>query len=636
MPRLSAVVVAHREQGFIRPCVQSVLAGADRCGRGDVDVVVVVDAPADHSGEIAGEVAAGDSRVRVIELADRRGPGPARAAGLAAAAGDHVWFVSAFDLLLPEALPAVLDQARGTDLLTVRHVVRDVFGTERPGPAGPTGHLWDRVVRTSLARETSGLFAAGPGWERETVVRLRVAARSEAVTAHPAYVRRDLPRVLRERSEPGSADTARPATTDCDVRHDRRKVSAAERHSRQGGSRLAARARRGLRLARRPRRLAAALRRAPMTAYYRWQLTRPLEPDLVAYAAYWYAGYSCNPRAIYERARELAPRLRGVWIVDAGKAHLVPPGVEHVAPDTRAYWRLLARATYLVNNVNFPNEVVKRPGQVHVQTHHGTPLKTMGMDLVGSPYSQRRMNFPKLLRRAARWDWSVSQNVFTSEYWERVYPSGTYRSIETGYPRNDVLARATEADVAKARSALGLQPGQTSVLYLPTHREYQRSYVPQLDPARLADALGPSYVLLMRTHYFYRDALPESGDARVRNVGDHPRIEDLYLAADVLVTDYSSAMFDYAVLDRPIVIYAPDWEEYRTRRGTTFDLMAEPPGAVARTEAELAEVLASRRAWDDDASARRQQFRARFCSLEDGRAAERVVRAVWPRHVEDR
>ena len=373
-----------------------------------------------------------------------------------------------------------------------------------------------------------------------------------------------------------------------------------------------------------------------MTAYYRWQLTRPLEPDLVAYAAYWYAGYSCNPRAIYERARELAPRLRGVWIVDAGKAHLVPPGVEHVAPDTRAYWRLLARATYLVNNVNFPNEVVKRPGQVHVQTHHGTPLKTMGMDLVGSPYSQRRMNFAKLLRRAARWDWSVSQNVFTSEYWERVYPSGTYRSIETGYPRNDVLARATEADVAKARSALGLQPGQTSVLYLPTHREYQRSYVPQLDPARLAGALGPSYVLLMRTHYFYRDALPESGDARVRNVGDHPRIEDLYLAADVLVTDYSSAMFDYAVLDRPIVIYAPDWEEYRTRRGTTFDLMAEPPGAVARTEAELAEVLASRRAWDDDASARRQQFRARFCSLEDGRAAERVVRAVWPRHVEDR
>lgn len=625
MPRLSVVVVAHREQGFIRPCLQSVLAAADRCAPGDVDVVVVADAPADHSGEIAAEVAAADSRVRVVEAADSRGPGPARAAGLAAVTGDHVWFVSAFDLLLPEALPAVLDQARGIDLLTVRHVVRDVFGAERPGPPQATSRLWDRVVRTSLARQTGGLFGAGPGWERETAGRLRAAARSEAVTAHPAYVRRDLPRALRERSEPDGAHPLPAARSTPPAATARRVLRP-----------LVRRLRAALRLARRPRRAAAALRRAPMTAYYRWQLTRPLDPDLVAYAAYWYAGYSCNPRAIYERARELAPTLRGVWIVEASKAHLLPPGVEHVAPDTRAYWRLLARATYLVNNVNFPNEVVKRPGQVHVQTHHGTPLKTMGMDLVGSPYSQRRMNFPKLLRRAARWDWSVSQNVFTSEYWERVYPSGTYRSIETGYPRNDVLARATEADVAKARSALGLEPGQTSVLYLPTHREYQRSYVPQLDPARLADALGPSYVLLMRTHYFYRDALPRSGDERVRNVGDHPRVEDLYLAADVLVTDYSSAMFDYAVLDRPIVIYAPDWEEYRTKRGTTFDLMAEPPGAVARTEAELAEVLVSGRAWDDDASARRQQFRARFCSLEDGRAAERVVRAVWPRHVEDR
>jgi CDP-glycerol glycerophosphotransferase len=89
-------------------------------------------------------------------------------------------------------------------------------------------------------------------------------------------------------------------------------------------------------------------------------------------------------------------------------------------------------------------------------------------------------------------------------------------------------------------------------------------------------------------------------------------------------------MFDYAVLDRPIVVYAPDWDEYRTRRGTTFDLMAFPPGAVARSEAELAEVLSCRRAWDDESTARRQAFRARFCSLEDGRASERVVRRLWP------
>jgi CDP-glycerol glycerophosphotransferase len=116
----------------------------------------------------------------------------------------------------------------------------------------------------------------------------------------------------------------------------------------------------------------------------------------------------------------------------------------------------------------------------------------------------------------------------------------------------------------------------------------------------------------------------------VLDVASHPRIEDLCLAADLLITDYSSLMFDYAVLDRPIVAYVPDWDDYRTLRGTYFDLLATPPGAVARTEAELAEVLVTRRAWDDESTAYRRAFRDRFCSLEDGRASERVVRRLWP------
>jgi len=82
---------------------------------------------------------------------------------------------------------------------------------------------------------------------------------------------------------------------------------------------------------------------------------------------------------------------------------------------------------------------------------------------------------------------------------------------------------------------------------------------------------------------------------------------------------------DYAVLDRPIVIHAPDWETYRALRGTYFDLMAEPPGIVTRTVQEVADVLHA----GPDAPELRGPFRERFTSLEDGRASERVVRAVW-------
>jgi CDP-glycerol glycerophosphotransferase len=97
----------------------------------------------------------------------------------------------------------------------------------------------------------------------------------------------------------------------------------------------------------------------------------------------------------------------------------------------------------------------------------------------------------------------------------------------------------------------------------------------------------------------------------------------------VLVTDYSSIMFDYGVLDRPIVAHVPDLDEYESRRGTYFDVTADRPGVVTRSDSELIEALRSGEALGDDAARARAAFRARFCYLDDGHAAERVVRRVW-------
>lgn len=652
MPRLSIALVTYREQGFLRRFLSSLLAQLDGLGdgSGDVEVLVVDDASPDHTAEILGEVSAADSRVRVHRNPSRLGAGPARAAALDVVTGDHVWLVEATDLLPDGAVAAVLDALAspgdGPRVLVVDHAVRAYDASQRtvPAPPGGTPHLWDTVVETDLLRAERGALTGG-AWEARTAWRVTIAAGAVTRLGRVAYVRRALPAAVRRRADGrtarevaaayqqllGDPDLAR---ADADVR---RAVTAAA--SPEPATRTASPKVRARRLARRLRRDARKLprtaKRFPAQAYYRAQLRLPLEPDLVVYAAYWGTAYSCNPRAIYERARELAPWLRGVWVVDEDKQERVPAGVPTVVTGSRDYYRALARATYLVNNVNFANDVVKRPGQVHLQTHHGTPLKTMGLDLVDAEFGRQRMNFDRLMKRVARWDFSVSQNAFTTEQWERVYP-GTYESLETGYPRNDVLATATPEQVAEARAGLGIRPGSTAVLYTPTHREYHKGFVPQLDPARLARALGPDHVLLMRAHYFYDESpLGDAPAPGVIDVADHPRIEDLYLAADVLVTDYSSVMFDYAVLDRPIVIYASDWDEYRTLRGTYFDLLAEPPGHVATTEDGLAEVLTSRRPWDDESTAYRQAFRTRFCSLEDGTASERVVRRLWPAPVEE-
>ncbi|MER5636888.1 bifunctional glycosyltransferase family 2 protein/CDP-glycerol:glycerophosphate glycerophosphotransferase [Kitasatospora sp. NPDC002227] len=387
-------------------------------------------------------------------------------------------------------------------------------------------------------------------------------------------------------------------------------------------------------LGRRARAVATASRKglrsgARFTAYNAFRRL-PLDEHLAVYAAYWHRGYACNPAAIYRKAAELAPQVRGVWVVETrAQAATLPAGVPYVLLNSPGYLRAMATAKYFVNNVNFPHTMAKRPGAVHLQTQHGTPLKTMGMDLREHPVAADGMDFARLQEAVDRWDYLVSPNPHTSEHFTRAFP-GRYRLLETGYPRNDRLALATAAETAEVRERLGLAEGRRTVLYAPTHRESRGGYPPLADLGELAAALGPGWTILLRTHYFHTGGpggpAPGAGAAEIRDVSDHPTVEDLYLAADVLVTDYSSMMFDYAVLDRPVVVFVPDWEEYRRVRGVYFDLLAEPPGAVAVDQEQLTAALLA----GDPAPAARAAFRARFCPWDDGHAAERVVRQVFP------
>ncbi|MEU9016636.1 bifunctional glycosyltransferase family 2 protein/CDP-glycerol:glycerophosphate glycerophosphotransferase [Actinomadura sp. NPDC048394] len=363
--------------------------------------------------------------------------------------------------------------------------------------------------------------------------------------------------------------------------------------------------------------------------YYRFQLRMPIDENLVVYAAYWYRGVSCNPAAIYEKAMEIAPHLRGVWIVKPAAPGPVPDGVDHVAPGTLRYWRVMARAKYFVNNVTFPNAITKRPGQVHVMTQHGTPLKKMGLDQMPFPVGAKGLDFKAQLARADRWDFLLSSNPLSSEAWRRSFPC-RYELLEVGYPRNDRLAAATRDEQARLRTRLGIPEGRKAILYAPTHREYRDGYRPMFDVERFVRELGDQYVLLLRSHYYY----PPAGNGRhpemVMDVSGHPSVEDLCIASDVLLTDYSSIMFDYAVLeDRPIVVLANDWETYRLTRGVNVDVTAVPPGVVARTEDELIDAFRTGEPWNDTAAKARDTFRARFCPWDDGHAAARAVERIF-------
>lgn len=369
---------------------------------------------------------------------------------------------------------------------------------------------------------------------------------------------------------------------------------------------------------------------------------RPAEqdPNLVVYTSYWYKQYACNPRAIYEKARELVPHQRGVWVIDADHVAAIPDGVEYVVADSPEYHQLLRRAKYFVSNMNFPADLVKREGQVHVQTQHGTPLKTMGTDLRRFPVAAKDLDLEELMRQVDRWDYNLSSNRYSSEIWERTYPAH-FVNLEYGFPRNDRLLTADLETVRAIRASLGFDDCHLVVLYAPTFRDGRDAVrTPSglvdlggtgihLDLDKLASAVGDHGRVLVRTHYSLSKPVPRAHTDHVVDASNHPRVEDLLLAADVLISDYSSIMFDYANLDRPIIVLTEDKRQYDAARGTYFDITEFPPGLVAQSSGELLTALQTGRFAQAEAAKHRQLFRERFCEFDDGRAAERVVRKVY-------
>ncbi|WP_329410508.1 bifunctional glycosyltransferase family 2 protein/CDP-glycerol:glycerophosphate glycerophosphotransferase [Streptomyces sp. NBC_00704] len=386
---------------------------------------------------------------------------------------------------------------------------------------------------------------------------------------------------------------------------------------------------------RRAARLREALARQVRRCWYRLQLRLPLDSSLAVYSAGHSRAVTGDPLAVQERAAELAPHVRGVWVVHPDAVDRVPPGTDFVTTGSWRYYRVMARAKHWVNDCNWAGDLVKRRGSVHVQTHRGTPLKYMALDLLDRPGARHGADVRGMLRRSDRWDVSLVANRHSEEVWQRAYPCH-FASLRSGSPRNDVLVRGGDGRGARLRARLGVEASETVVLYAPTPRDYRKGrHVWRVDLENLAASLAPGHRLLVRLHpglarHHERALVLRDLHRRgaLIDVTDERHVEDVLLAADALVTDYSALMFDYALLDRPIVVHADDWAAYRAARGAYFDITAEPPGHVTRSDEELVKTFTSG-AWRDAESARlRAAFRERFCEFDDGRAAERVVRRV--------
>ena len=285
----------------------------------------------------------------------------------------------------------------------------------------------------------------------------------------------------------------------------------------------------------------------------------------------------------------------------------------------------------MIANDHFPDWFRRRPEQTCLQTWHGTPFKKLGFDVSDMRKTVRRFQ-RGWERQLDNWQYVLSPNRFSTPILRRAYAIEG-EMLETGYPRVDVLAGADrDARGAELRRRLGIPEGVRTVLYAPTYRDHvvdrrgRYRLDLQLDLERLRQAVGEDTVILFRKHHYVVDSVPVTADGFVRDVSSFPDGTELMLAADVLITDYSSMMVDYANTGRPMLFYTYDLDAYAEEiRGFYLDFVATVPGPLLRTTDEVAEALRDLDGVRSAHDARYAAFRETFCELDDGRAASRVV-----------
>ncbi|WP_133147073.1 CDP-glycerol glycerophosphotransferase family protein, partial [Vibrio lentus] len=346
--------------------------------------------------------------------------------------------------------------------------------------------------------------------------------------------------------------------------------------------------------------------------------------EIAVFESYWGAQYSCNPKAISDYMKE-HHGIKVVWSVNNRELYN-DSKVEFVERMSMKYFYYLSVARYFVNNVNFPDFFVKRDGTTHVQTQHGTPLKLMGFDERRHVKAPNR-HFLGIRHRSSRWDYLLSSNEHSSETWKQCFPFN-YKVVECGYPRNDILVNEgnNQSLIASIKLKLGIDTGDKRklVLYMPTWRDNGNESIINLE--LLSSRLGNEYIVLYRKHHLAKAIIAE--DDGIIDVSKYQEINDLYITSDLLITDYSSSMFDYALLKKPIILFLPDYEDYIKTRGVYFDIRDIPPGEVAYDQESLFRCLHDNEYSSISSQEKLKLFHDRFCSFDNGKAAESICKLI--------
>lgn len=353
-----------------------------------------------------------------------------------------------------------------------------------------------------------------------------------------------------------------------------------------------------------------------------------------------FMGRNCSgqPKYIYKYLQEnYGNKYKYIWVVDRKGVKIPGKGYTTCRRFGLRYYYYMNRSKYWVNNMRQPLSVPRREETIMLATWHGTPLKRLVFDM--DDVHSANPQYKNIVYKQTRgWDYLLSDNPFSTEKFQSCFLFEKDKILEYGYPANDPMyAPDRDEQAASIKKKLGIPDNKKVILYAPTWRDDnfydkgQYGFDLDLDVNRLQKEFGDEYVLLLRLHYFIVDQLDLSkyGDFTVDG-SSYDDITDLYLISDLLITDYSSVFFDYANLKRPVLYFTYDLEKYRdVLRGFYLDMEKELPGPLLLTNDDVVDAIKNIDKIQEKYKDRYEQFYNRFCCVDDGHAAQRVVEKVF-------
>lgn len=351
----------------------------------------------------------------------------------------------------------------------------------------------------------------------------------------------------------------------------------------------------------------------------------------VVYESFHGKGMSCNPYAIFRYLLNSSEfkELLHIWVIN--DLNTVPDkykklsNVKFVSVHTVEYLKVICESKYLINNTTFPTYFQRKTGQIYLNTWHGVPFKTLGKNMLGEKGQHKNIqrNFLQTTHLVMPNAYTTKKIIYSHDI-DNIYKGCV---IESGYPRMDLTLNM---DTTNFKKYLGIPSEKKVIFFAPTWRGVLGNVNDQVDRIakdieEVVSALDDEYVFYFRGHALVKTFI-KNRKLSCRILPDHIDSNEFLAITDILISDYSSIIFDFLPLKRCLIIYCHDYESYKRERGSYFELDSLPGEKCFTLTEVIKSIKLCKSISEDDLF---QDKLVKFCPLDDGRATERVVRSIF-------